>query len=58
MSACSLSVLRAVKRNTELSGYVMDLQKFDKVLIEAQKNGTVTIEKNIITDIQSATFNI
>ena len=45
-------------KDTELSGYVMDLQKFDKVLIEAQKNGTVTIEKNIITDIQSATFNI
>ena len=46
------------QEDTELSGYVMDLQKFDKVLIEAQKNGTVTIEKNIITDIQSATFNI
>ena len=49
---------RTYEEDTELSGYVMDLQKFDKVLIEAQKNGTVTIEKNIITDIQSATFNI
>ena len=49
---------RTYKEDTELSGYVMDLQKFDKVLIEAQKNGTVTIEKNIITDIQSATFKI
>ncbi len=49
---------RTYDEDTELSGYVMDLQKFDKVLIEAQKNGTVTIEKNIITDIQSATFNI
>lgn len=28
------------QEDTELSGYVMDLQKFDKVLIEAQKNGT------------------
>ena len=49
---------RTYEEDMELSGYVMDLQKFDKVLIEAQKNGTVTIEKNIITDIQSATFNI
>ena len=49
---------RTYEEDAELSGYVMDLQKFDKVLIEAQKNGTVTIEKNIITDIQSATFNI
>ena len=49
---------RTYEEDTELSGYVMDLQKFDKVLIEAQKNGTVTIEKNIITDIQSATFKI
>ena len=38
---------RTYEEDTELSGYVMDLQKFDKVLIEAQKNGTVTIEKNI-----------
>ena len=36
----------------------MDLQTFDKVLIKAQKAGRVTIEKNMITDIQSATFEI
>ncbi len=53
-----LKLTRTYEEDTKLSGYVMDLQKFDKVLIEAQKNGTVTIEKNIITDIQSATFNI
>ena len=43
---------------TLLSGYVMDLQTFDKVLLKAQKSGKVTIEKNMITDIQSATFEI
>ena len=41
-----------------ISDHVMDLQTFDKVLIKAQKAGRVTIEKNMITDIQSATFEI
>lgn len=41
-----------------LSGYVVDLQAFDKALLEAQKDGKITIEKNMITDIQSATFEI
>lgn len=36
----------------------MDLQTFDKVLAKAQRAGKVTIEKNMITDIQSATFTI
>ena len=35
-------------------GYVVDLQAFDKALTEAQKNGTVLIEKNMITNIESA----
>lgn len=46
------------QENEILSGYVMDLQTFDKVLLKAQKTGKVTIEKNMITDIQSATFTI
>ncbi len=49
---------RTYQENEQLSGYVMDLQTFDKVLIKAQKAGKVTIEKNMITDIQSATFEI
>ncbi len=49
---------RTYQENEQLSGYVMDLQTFDKVLIKAQKAGRVTIEKNMITDIQSATFEI
>ena len=36
----------------------MDLQTFDKVLLKAQKSGGITIEKNMITDIESATFEI
>lgn len=49
---------RTYQENEKLSGYVMDLQTFDKVLLKAQENGIITIEKNMITDIESATFEI
>ena len=49
---------RTYQEDERLSGYVMDLQTFDKVLVEAQKAGKITIEKNMITDIESATFEI
>lgn len=41
-----------------LSGYVMDLQKFDKLLKKAQKSGKVIIEKNYITGLEGATFEL
>ena len=53
-----LKASRTYQEDSKLSGYVMDLQSFDKVLLKAQKSGKVTIEKNMITDIQSATFEI
>jgi len=49
---------RTYQDNERLNGYVMTLQSFDKALKEAQKTGRITIEKNVITDIQSATFEI
>ena len=49
---------RTYQEDEKLSGYVRDLQTFDRVLVKAQKSGKVTIEKNMITDIQSATFEI
>ena len=49
---------RTYEENTELSGYVMDLQEFDKMLAEAQKDGSITIEKNIITGIEGKVFQI
>ena len=49
---------RTYQENEKLSGYVMDLQTFDKVLLKAQKSGYISIEKNMITDIESATFEI
>ena len=54
----SVKATRTYQEDSKLSGYVMDLQSFDKVLLKAQKSGKVTIEKNMITDIQSATFEI
>lgn len=49
---------RTYEEDSKLLGYVVDLQLFDRALAEAQKNGTVRIEKNMITDIESATFTI
>ena len=45
---------RTYEEDPKLMGYVVDLQAFDKALTEAQKNGTVLIEKNMITNIESA----
>lgn len=53
-----VKLTRTYQEDEKLSGYVMDLQTFDKVLVKAQKSGVVTIEKNMITDIESATFEI
>lgn len=49
---------RTYEETPKLSGYVMDLRSFDNALREAQKRGKVTIEKNVITNIESATFTI
>ena len=49
---------RTYQEDEKLSGYVMNLQTFDKVLLKAQEKGIITTEKNMITDIESATFEI
>lgn len=49
---------KTYQEDKKLNGYVVDLQLFDKVLKEAQENGKISIEKNMITNIQSATFQI
>lgn len=49
---------RTYEESTELSGYVMDLQEFDKLLAEAQKVGSITIEKNVITGIEGKVFQL
>lgn len=49
---------RTYQEDETLNGYVVDLQSFDRALTEAQRAGKVTIEKNVITNIESATFEI
>jgi hypothetical protein len=49
---------RTYQEDEKLSGYVMALQDFDRVLMEAQRSGRITIEKNLITDIESVTFKL
>lgn len=49
---------RTYQENARLSGYVMDLQKFDALLKEAQKKGTITIEKNVIIGIENQIFEL
>lgn len=49
---------RTYQEDEELSGYVLDLQHFDRLLTEAQKAGTLTIEKNIITGIEGVSFTL
>ena len=49
---------RTYEESAELSGYVMDLQEFDKILTEAQMDGSITIEKNIITGIEGKVFQL
>ena len=53
-----VKLTRTYQENELLSGYVIDLQTFDKALLKAQKKGIVTIEKNMITGIESAIFEI
>lgn len=49
---------RTYQEDETLSGYVMDLQKFDELLKQAQKNGSISIENNLITGIDTARFEL
>lgn len=42
-------ISRTYEYNPELSGYVINLQNFDKLIKEGVKDGTISIEENIIT---------
>lgn len=49
---------RTYQEDETLSGYVMDLQQFDELLKEAQKKGSITIEKNMIVGIENKVFEL
>lgn len=53
-----IKTTRTYEEDKTLSGYVMDLQKFDSLLSEAQKAGEITIEKNMIVGIDNKIFEL
>ncbi|MBQ3689926.1 MAG: hypothetical protein II937_08745 [Bacteroidales bacterium] len=53
-----IKTTRTYQEDETLSGYVLDLQKFDELLSQAQKNGTISIEKNLIVGIENKTFEL
>ena len=53
-----IKTTRTYEEDETLSGYVMDLQKFDALLSEAQKSGEITIEKNMIVGIDKKIFEL
>ena len=44
--------------NNELNGYVIDLQKFDALIKEAVKDGSISIEETEIKGINNKTFEL
>lgn len=53
-----MKTTRTYQEDDELSGYVMDLQRFDELLKQAQQNGSITIEKNMIVGIENKIFEL
>ena len=49
---------RTYEESEELNGYVITLQKLDRLLKQAEKCGKVTIEETKITGIDKQTFNL
>ena len=49
---------KTYEESEELSGYVMDLQKFEKLLKQAMSEGTISIERSVITGIEEAVFKV
>lgn len=49
---------KTYEEDEELSGYVMDLQKFEILLRLAMSEGTISIERNVITGIEEAVFKV
>ena len=50
--------IRTYEQSARLSGYVMDLQKFDALLKKEMLKGAITIEGREITGIEDKVFKI
>lgn len=46
------------QENNELLGYAVDLQKFDRLIKEELKNGSITIEEHELKNVNKRTFEI
>lgn len=53
-----VKITRTYEEDMELSGYVMDLQKFDVLLSQELARGRIKLEQNIITGIEHVTFEL
>ncbi len=53
-----IKTTRTYEEDETLSGYVMDLQRFDELLKQAQKTGSIVIEKNMIVGIDNKVFEL
>ena len=49
---------RTYNEDPILSGYVIDLQKFDKLIKTGIKNGTLSIEEKEISGVENKTFSL
>ena len=49
---------RTYNEDSELNGYVVDLQQFDAILKEAEKDGRIQIEETTITGTEDKIFEI
>lgn len=49
---------KTYQENSELSGYVITLQKLDELIKLAVKKGEITIEEHTIADIDNKTFEL
>lgn len=53
-----IKATRTYNEDSELNGYVMDLQQFDALLKEAEKEGSIQIEETYIIGAADKTFEI
>lgn len=49
---------RTYNEDSALNGYVMDLQQFDTLLKEAEKDGSIQIEETNITGVEDKIFEL
>ena len=53
-----IKATRTYNEDSELNGYVMDLQQFDALLKEAEKDGSIQIEETYITGSENKIFEL